>query len=59
MDDLADETISILKLLVKPTAETATTLTIHATIGLTSSGILEDDYALDGDLQLTYSERNN
>ncbi|WP_241432058.1 hypothetical protein [Natrinema altunense] len=59
LDDLADETISILKLLVKPTAETATTLTIHATIGLTSSGILEDDYALDGDLQLTYSERNN
>ncbi|AFO57406.1 hypothetical protein NJ7G_2169 [Natrinema sp. J7-2] len=59
LDDLADETISILKLLVKPRAETATTLTIHATIELTGNGILEGDYTLDGDLQLTYSELDN
>lgn len=59
LDDLADETINILKLLVKPTAETATKLTIHAMIGLTSSDILKGDYTLNGDLQLTYSELNN
>ncbi|WP_245852925.1 hypothetical protein [Natrinema ejinorense] len=59
LDDLADETISILNLLVKPVAETASKLTIHTTIELTSSGILESNYTLDGELQLTYPELDN
>ncbi|SDD23469.1 hypothetical protein SAMN05192552_101610 [Natrinema hispanicum] len=59
LNDLADETISILNLLVKPVAETATKLNIHTTIELTSSGVLERDYTLNGELQLTYSELNH
>ncbi|ELZ17060.1 hypothetical protein C476_16440 [Natrinema limicola JCM 13563] len=59
LNDLADETISILNLLVKPVTETATKLTIHTTIKLTSSGVLERDYTLNGELQLTYSELDN
>ncbi len=59
LDDLADETISILNLLVKPVAETATKLTIHTTIELTSSDVLESDYTLNGELQLEYPKLNN
>ncbi|MFA9418361.1 hypothetical protein [Natrinema sp. HArc-T2] len=59
LNDLADETISILNLLIKPVTETATKLTIHTTIELTSSGVLERDYTLNGELQLTYSELDN
>ena len=59
LNDLADETISILNLLVKPVAETATKLNIYTTIELTSSGVLERDYTLNGELQLTYSELNH
>ena len=59
LDDLADETISILNLIVKPVAETATKLNIHTTIELTSSDILESNYTLNGALQLTYPELDN
>jgi hypothetical protein len=56
LDDLADETISTLNLIVVPGSETATALTIHTTIELTSDGILGSDYTLDGELQLAYPE---
>lgn len=56
LDDLADETISTLELIVGPGTETATDLTIHATIELSSGGILRSDYTLDGELQLRYPE---
>lgn len=58
LDDLADETISTLNLIVIPGSETATDLTIHATIELSGSGVLSSDYTLDGELQLVYSELN-
>jgi len=56
LDDLADETISTLELIVIPGAETATRLTIDATIELSSGGVLSSDYTLDGTLQLSYPE---
>jgi len=55
LDDLADETISTLGLIVVPGSETATDLTIHATIEL-SGGALGSDYTLDGELQVAYPE---
>jgi hypothetical protein len=58
LDDLADETISTVKLLVNPKAETAATLNIHATIELSESGVLGSKYTLDGELQLAYPELN-
>lgn len=59
LDDLADETISILNLLIKPIAETATKFNIQTTIELASSSVLESDYTLKGEIQLTISELNN
>ena len=56
LDDLADETISTLDLIVVPGSETATELTIHATIELTGGGALASDYTLDGELELSYPE---
>lgn len=58
LDDLADETISTLNLIVDPRGETATKLSIHATIKLSESGVLGSDYTLDGELQLAYPELN-
>ncbi|MEF8784707.1 MAG: hypothetical protein V5A45_02150 [Haloarculaceae archaeon] len=59
LDDLADETISTLDLTVKPGAETATVLKIHAAIELTGGGVLSSDYLLDGELKLPYPELDN
>jgi hypothetical protein len=56
LDDLADETISTLNLIVIPGSETATRLTIHTTIELSSGGTLGSDYTLDGELQLAYPQ---
>jgi len=56
LDDLADETISTLELVVKPGTETATELTVHATVDLASGGPLGTDYTLDGALRLTYPD---
>lgn len=55
LDDLADETISTLALVVDPNSETATDLHIQATIEL-GGGILDTDYTLDGEVQLSYPE---
>jgi len=54
LDDLADETISTLDLRVKPRGGSATTVTIQATIELADSGLLSNDYTLDGELHLEY-----
>ena len=56
LDDLADETISTLRLIVIPGSHTATGLNIHATIELSGGGVLRNDYTLDGELQLDYPE---
>lgn len=56
LDDLADETISTLDLIVVPRSETATDLNVRVTIELTGGGVLDSDYALDGELQLAYPE---
>ena len=53
-DDLADETISTLRLTVDPPAG-ATTLTLDATIALGNTKLLGDDYTLDGTLELAFS----
>jgi hypothetical protein len=54
LDDLADETISTLDLIVRPRGETATELTIDATIELTEGGALGSDYTLRGELELAF-----
>lgn len=59
LDDLEDETISTLDLIVRPGSETATTLEIDATIGLTSGGLFSTDYTLDGRLQLEFPTLNS
>lgn len=56
LDDLADETISTLRLIVVPGSETATDLTIHSTIELSGGGSLGSDYTLEGELQLRYPQ---
>lgn len=59
LDDLEDETISTLDLIVRPGSETAMTLEIDATIGLTSGGLFSTDYTLDGRLQLEFPTLNS
>ena len=54
LDDLADETISTIGLLVRPSDETATKLAVDATVDLTDGGVLGDDYTLTGELELEY-----
>ncbi|MFD1588439.1 hypothetical protein ACFR9U_15760 [Halorientalis brevis] len=54
LDDLADETISTLDLIVIPGTDTATDLTIHATIDLSGGTAFSSDYTLAGELQLSY-----
>lgn len=56
LDDLADETISTLALLVVPGSETATELTVDATVELSGRGLLAEDFTLDGTLELEYPE---
>ncbi|MDT3437126.1 hypothetical protein KZ498_19985 [Haloarcula sp. 1CSR25-25] len=54
LDDLADETIRTLDLIVIPESDTATDLTIHATIKLSGGGVLSSNYTLAGERQLGY-----
>lgn len=54
LDDLADETIRTLDLIVIPESNTATDLTIHATMKLSGGGVLSSDYTLAGERQLGY-----
>ena len=55
LDDLADETISTLGLLVQPHPDTDGTLSLDTTVELGGGGPLEDDYTLDGRLDLEFS----
>lgn len=59
LDDLADETISTLAFILRPAAETATTLAIDATLALTSSAWATSDYTLDGQFELAFPDLTN
>jgi hypothetical protein len=52
LDDLKDETISMINLLIKPHSEGATTIKINSTFELTGGGVLSTDYTLTGELPL-------
>ena len=56
LDDLADETISTLKLLVRPDGDSGSELFVDATVELGTGDWLESDYTLSGRLDLVFPE---